>query len=63
MRALKILILVLGGAIMMVSLLMWVAQFFTGNRESKPVIWIEQLGEQAEGESQDFAEFEDDGAE
>lgn len=49
-----------GGTAMLLSLL-WVSQFFTGEREGTPVIWLESLtndrGEKDDGES--FAEWEE----
>jgi len=48
----KILCLVLAGAIAMLLSLLWVAQFFTRDYDTQPLIWIERTAE-PEPERQD----------
>lgn len=61
MKYLRILLLLLGGATAMVLSLLWVAQFFTGQGEGTPVIWIDdQHREDQQDGEESFAEWQKD---
>ena len=60
MRVLRIVLTGLAGLVMTFALLMWIAQFFMGEGESTPIIFLEQLQEQPEEESEGFGEFHND---
>jgi len=60
MGFLRLLCLSLAGATVMVLCLLWVSQFFTGDREGTPVIWLESLsGDGAPKDEESFAEWQD----
>ena len=60
LRLLRIVLLMVGGATAMVLSLLWVAQFFTGNGEGTPVIWIDDSPDKAPSEEESFAEWQKD---
>jgi len=61
MGFLRIFCLALAGAAVMVLCLLWVAQFFTGDRDGTPVIWLESLeSDKAPKKEEDsFAEWQE----
>lgn len=61
MGFLRLLCLALAGGIAMLLSLLWISQFFTGDREYAPVIWIESLNNDTSDkkDEESFAEWED----
>ena len=63
MKILRFLAIFLGAATVMLLSLLWVAQFFGGDGDVTPVIWIEDLRQEAEAGGRDedsYAEWETD---
>lgn len=63
MKILRFLAIFLGAATVMLLSLLWVSQFFGGDGDVTPVIWIEELQQEtgAGGRDEDsFAEWETD---
>ena len=58
MRWLRIVVFMLGGVGVMAGCLLWVSQFFTGEGESTPVIWIENLQNAGGEEEKPFSGWE-----
>lgn len=61
MKFLRIITILLLAAAVMVACLLWVAQFFGGDEDVTPVIWLERMGEESQNSSdEEFVEWEDD---
>ncbi|MFA5631164.1 MAG: hypothetical protein WC997_06615 [Porticoccaceae bacterium] len=59
MKFIKFLCVVLAGATVMLLLLLWVAQFFTRDYDTQPLIWIERMTEpEQEREDRSFGEWQ-----
>lgn len=59
MNWLRIALFMLGGVVVMSLCLLWVSQFFDGEENVTPVIWIEDLRQDArESDKEPFAEWQ-----
>ncbi len=59
MRLLRIVTILVLAAGVMIGCMLWVSQFFGGQGEGTPVIWLEKMRGDADGQ-EDFIEFEEE---